>query len=186
MDWIEVANKLEPYLKSGDLDKCIGELEGALKDLPNSPFHIVIGLDFTNKLADVAKYFTNFTERDSGKILAIYTETNGFEINPDCWYFDAFGFDHYGGEDDLDWICDDQFGADGSVILEGMEALQNVFDSDAFTNEDFDDASMYCSFLVMCKFQKLIRDSLELSTIEIPVLATTHGSDLIYKYHQNG
>ena len=50
----------------------------------------------------VAKYFNKFIKQESKRfsIKAVYTETNGFDINPDKWFFDLFAFDFYGGHED--------------------------------------------------------------------------------------
>lgn len=185
MDWLKLSDKLEPHLRKGDLDFCMRSVAEALRALPESPFHQVIGLRFTNKPKKIAAYFKQFIRQESKRfsIKAIYTETNGFDINPDRWFFGLCAFDCYGGHEDFDWLCDFQSGSYPSMTLVGMEALQQVYDSDAFYNDKYEQARGYCSLLVVLKFQDLIRQSMPLiKNLTFPVLATSHDYEFIYEY----
>jgi hypothetical protein len=46
------------------------------------------------------------------------------------------------------------------MSLKGMEPLQAVYDSGEFEDETHQQGCDYCSLLVVCKFQDLIRRSL--------------------------
>ena len=84
MKWYELAQQIEPYLREGNLDHCTDQVREALLLLPNSPFHIAAELDFTNDPAIVADHFDAFLTRERTRfdVQAVYTETNGFDINP--------------------------------------------------------------------------------------------------------
>jgi hypothetical protein len=182
MRWYELAQKLEPQLRKGEIECCIDQVVGHLKNLSNSPFHIVIDLDFTNSIADVSKYLQEFLDKSDG-LKAIYTETNGFDINPDQWYFDLFGYNNYGGTEDLEWLSDWQAESEQGALLTGMEELQRVYASKAFSTPEYDEASEFTSLLVVLKFQKLINESAKaLSDLNVPILATSHDYDFIYEY----
>ena len=53
MDKFEVQNWLEELLKAGELDRAVLHLEEKLLELPDSPFHEILRLKFTNKFLSV-------------------------------------------------------------------------------------------------------------------------------------
>tara|TARA_Y100001970_G_C13701028_1_gene587199 strand:- start:137 stop:361 length:225 start_codon:yes stop_codon:yes gene_type:complete len=61
-------------------------------------------LDFTNKTETIQNIFHTFISNSNFQ--AVYTETNGFDINPDTWDFDLFGFENRGALDDDSWFGD--------------------------------------------------------------------------------
>ena len=72
------------------------------------------------------------------------------------------------------------------MTLTGMEKLQRVYEKEYIGNSNYDDASGYSSFLVVLKFQNLIRKSCPLiKKLKFPLLATSHDYDLIYEYKNN-
>ncbi|MFX1238852.1 MAG: hypothetical protein ACFFAS_07230 [Promethearchaeota archaeon] len=108
MGWRNLAYKeLQPHLLKAEIDYCIKRTCEELNKLPDSPFHIVTSLDFTNDPEKVAKFIDKFVKKEQNKftIKAIYTETNGFDINPYEWYFELFAYDTHGGHDDYDWLA---------------------------------------------------------------------------------
>lgn len=184
MEWYELTQELEPILRKGDLDSCITRAIEVMRKLSASPFHEVVELNFTNSISEVADYLISFLDesKDKIEIKAIYTETNGFDINPDEWYFDLFGYSTYGGHADYDWLSDWQSESKRRLTLTGMESLQRVYESDALNNSEYSVASGIASLIVVLKFQKLINDSvLSIGSIHIPVLATSHDYDFIYE-----
>ncbi|KAB2866700.1 MAG: hypothetical protein F9K46_01780 [Anaerolineae bacterium] len=197
MDWITVANELGPYLQQGDLDHCIQRVTSILKGLPNSPYHVVLDMDFTNDPRSVAAYFDNFvaSEWSYFDLAALYTETNGFSINPDRWYFDIFGYESYGGHEDYDWLAGWDVSASDSVTLTGMEKLQQVYqyhrDTEYFRILSYGGdpevqqvriAVDFCDLLIVLRFQNLIRRSVPfMEHVRVPILATSHEYDLIYE-----
>lgn len=185
MKWYELSQKLEPTLRKGDIDYCISEVVKEIEKLPRSPFHVVVSLDFTNSHSAVADYIQNFISGSKlgADLKAIYTETNGFDINPDEWYFELFGFNDCGTTDDLEWLCDWQAESDYAAVLTGMEELQEVYASESFQEPEHRAASELCSLLVVLKFQKLICESAKcIKNLSVPIFATAHDYDFIYKY----
>ncbi len=188
MSWMKLANKLEPYLRQGNLNYCIEQLIETIKLQPESPFHQIINLNFTNNSKEIAKYFQKFIDREKKKysIKAIYTETNGFDINPNEWFFDLFAFKSYSGHSDYDWLSDWQSEEYKSLTLTGMEKLQLVYKSDAFCDNQYDDVSSYCSLMVVLRFQQLIEKSAPyIKNLDFPILATSHDYEFIYEYNPN-
>ncbi len=113
----------------------------------------------------------------------MYTETNGFDINPDLWYFEMSSYNNYGGHENHDWLAYHKGRSDDQITLTGMESLQKVYDSDALQDESASDLIYHVSLLVVLKFQHLIQKSLSLlPKLNVPVLATGHDYDFIYEY----
>jgi hypothetical protein len=71
----------------------------ALGELRHSPYHQVIGLQFSNSPSLLAAHFDDCFSRQPRqlRIGAAYTEMNGFDINADRWYGDIFLYPSYGG-----------------------------------------------------------------------------------------
>jgi hypothetical protein len=165
----------------------VSEVVKEIEKSPSTPFHIVVSLDFTNSHSAVAGYIQKFISGSKlgDDLQAIYTETNGFDINPDEWYFELFGFNNCGTTDDLEWLCDWQAESEYAAVLTGMEELQKVYASEAFQKPEYTAASELCSLLIVLKFQKLIFESAKLiENLSVPIFATAHDYDFIYKYQQ--
>jgi hypothetical protein len=184
-----LVEQLDPVLRKGDLANCEAAITDQLRSLPQSPFHIIHDLNITNPPEQVAAHFDNFIEYEEKRfpIKAVYTEMNGFDINPDRWYFELFGYRQYGGREDYDWLADWQSEDYPEMTVTGLEPLQKVYASDAFRAEEFFDASNITSLLVVVKFQDLIRRAApHMRRLMFPLLATAHDYDFIYKVRQDG
>ena len=97
MKWFDIANELSPTVREGNTQIAVNRVAEALRTFPSSPFHKILDLDFTNRPEDIAAHFDNFLrlQKTNFKVGAVYTETNGFDINPDRWYFDLFAYREY-------------------------------------------------------------------------------------------
>ena len=94
MRWFDIAKELSPGIKEGNTQAAVKRVSEVLRLLPQSPFHQALELDFTNSPEGVAEHFDRFfrAQKSNFNIGAIYTETNGFDINPDRWYgYDSDG-----------------------------------------------------------------------------------------------
>lgn len=183
MEWFKAAAELAPRVRAGDTLAAVARLTETLKTLPPGPFHRVLQLDFTNEPQDVAAHFDRFIRAQPFKVAAVYTETNGFDINPDCWYFSLFAYRAYGGHEDYDWLSGWDSDEIPDVVLTGMEPLQAIYDSPAFEDEAHEVVAGYCSLLVVCKFQDLIRRSIpHMRELRTPLLATSHEYDFIAEF----
>jgi hypothetical protein len=187
MRWFDIAEELSPRIKEGDAQAAVKRASEVLRSLPPSPFHQVLDLDFTNPPESVAEHFDHFlrTQKSSFKVGAVYTETNGFDINPDRWYFDLFAYREYGGHEDYDWLSGWDSEAFPDMTLTWLEAVQAVFDSDAFRDKAYRESCEFCSLVVVTKFQDLIRRSLPfMRQLDVPVLATSHDYDFIAEFRK--
>lgn len=185
MSWLKLAEKLDPLIKKGDTQTCAAAVVKALGKIKKGPFHKVLSLDFSNSPTEVARYFDEFIRAEKKRMMvrAVYTETNGFDINPGRWFCDAFAFTQYGGQDDYDWLADWESGDYKSLTLTGMEDLQKVYGSAESSNAENSEAISLCSLLVVLKFQDLIRRSIPLmSELNVPLLATGHDYDFIAQF----
>ncbi|OQX11240.1 MAG: hypothetical protein BWK80_44925 [Desulfobacteraceae bacterium IS3] len=191
MNWFEIAEQIEPELRKGNLKTCIKRVTEELKKMPKSPFHSVVNFGFTNKIRDVAEYFNNFIRKEKERIdiKAIYVEMNGFDINPELWFFDLFAYESFGGHDNYDWLEDWKSEEYESMTLTGLEAIQEVYakyeDGEYDDDNDFSNARDMCSLLIVLYFQDIIRQSASLiKGLKLPILVTAHEYDFIYEYRK--
>jgi hypothetical protein len=179
-----MQDQLAPTLRRGDLSACEQAVVGQLTGLPGCPFHVILELEITNSPDNVAAYFDRFfiNEGKRFEVQAAYTETNGFSINPDRWFFSPFAFRKYGGLDSFDWLSDWQSEDFPDMTITGLEPLQAVYASDAFRDEAHVDARDVASLLVVIKFQNLIlRAAPRMKELRFPLLATAHDYDFIFE-----
>ncbi|MFX1236737.1 MAG: hypothetical protein ACFFAS_06825 [Promethearchaeota archaeon] len=70
MGWRNLAYKeLQPHLLKGEIDYCIRRTCEELNKRPDSPFHVVTSLKFTNNPKKVAKYIDKFKKSTSQCLL---------------------------------------------------------------------------------------------------------------------
>jgi len=93
-----IAKELQPFIRKGDLIQCETVICNHLSHYSSSPFNIAIKSRFNNDPKEVAANFDEFIEREQMryKVASVYTEMNGFNINPDRWYFDMFAYEIFG------------------------------------------------------------------------------------------
>jgi hypothetical protein len=180
----ELQKQLKPVLRAGDIERCERVIAERLAAMPRSPFHIALDLRITNSPSDIARHFDRFFNREAQRftLAAGYTEMNGFDINTDRWYFDMFAYDNYGGHDDYGWLADWNSESFNQMTITGLEPLQEVYDSPAFSERSFDDQCSIAGLLVVVKFQDLIRRAAPLmQQLQFPLLSTAHDYDFIYE-----
>lgn len=178
----QTMERLTPQLRAGDLAGCELAAATALRALPTSPFHIAADLTITNDVAAAAKHFDQFYRIESARqsIQAIYTEMNGFDINPDRWYCDLFAYTTDGGLDDVDWLADWQSEAFADFTITGLEPLQTVYASAASQDPANEDASYLSNLLVVTKFQRFMQRAAErMAAVRVPLYVTAHDFDFI-------
>jgi hypothetical protein len=168
-----------PLLQEGRFAAAEGVLTQWLLARPETPFHAVARLDVTTPPADCARFFDAFATRVP-KLAAIYTEMNGFTINPDRWFCDAFGFAEHGGDDGYDWLGDFHAcsaDAEGSLVITGLEPVQAAFAEwkagGAKTTDE--DTVHLAETLVIVKFQRMLQRARPLmKKVKCPLLASAH------------
>lgn len=161
----------------------------ALGELPDSPYHQVIGLQFSNSPSLLAAHFDDCLSRQPRQITigAAFIVMNGFDINPDRWYGEIFLYPSFGGHGDYEWLVHPHVGTNPDFTLKGMEALQKVFASraglDRFGRPTFpeaEDVRAICGLVVLTRFQRLVhRAAAHMKRLSFPLLSSAHDYDLI-------
>lgn len=179
----------------GRLLECIAGLEEALGALRETPYHAILGKDFLHLSEAAAGYIADVYRRASleSNVKAMYCEMNGFEINPDLWYFNGFTYDIEGDLWDLtfdpDWLADWNYAEEDGFVLTGLEQVQDAFARlycDASQPLSVRLAGELAEHLVIARFNELIGAahgeakiiSPDLETI--PIFSTAHDWDMIY------
>jgi len=113
----------------GAVDQFIGWAEEGLRTIHDTPFHTVLGLSFDHLIEPAADYLASFFEKASSlfPVRSMYFEMNGFEINPDCWFFSGFAYETGGTIWDPDWLADWNYEAGDIFVLSGMESVQDAY-----------------------------------------------------------
>src|SRR6266496_3868421 len=95
-------------LTESDVSGAIDGLERLLAAEKGERFKGLLGTSFSNSPTDILAEINDFVEAcvEQFDIKAVYLEMNGFDINPDRWYFDSFGYGTYGCDPkNLEWLC---------------------------------------------------------------------------------
>lgn len=180
--FFQAIERLIPQLRANDLAGCEAAACDALRALPKTPFHIAADLVITNNPVDAARHFDAFYLEESERmsIGAVYTEMNGFDINPDRWYCDLFAYTDDGGMDDFDWLSEWQSELFDEYTITGLEPLQAVYASQAFRDPVNRDASYLSSLVVVTKFQRFMQRAIkEMNALRAPLYVTAHDFDYI-------
>ena len=186
--WIEVGKRISNPNKAC---KFIAEL---MENCNDKTFNSLIATDFSNPPKEVRKQIETFIFKcNKGfETKAVYLEMNGFDINPDRWFFDFFGYDKLPDNfDDIYWLSDYQSPVFPDVTLVGLESIQKLFEvyqeetghlylTSEPRNKDLDYNHELATLMVMVKFCKLIDESIETSIPDVHVFATAHDFDIVY------
>jgi len=179
--WDEVDKRIQ---KPNEVCRFISELMENCKD---KTFNNLVTANFTNSPSEIQNAINSFISEcnKTFDLKAIYLEMNGFDINPNRWFFDLFGYKTFPqDEDSLDWLAHWQSPEFPEVTLTGLESIQELYDDYRKNKLYKDDDKAYneelATLLVMAKFCHLIDNSLENQKLAIHVLATAHDFDIIY------
>ena len=185
--WNEVDKRIQ---NPNEACQYIGELMEKCKD---KTFNGLIPANFTNSSSQIQNSIAEFISEcnKAFRVKAIYLEMNGFDINPDRWYFDLFGYKSLPNEDGdvLDWLSDWQSPDFQEVTLTGFESIQKLYkrynekNSNLNLderNKDLDYNHELATLMVMAKFCKLIDESLRNKQLGLHVYATAHEFDILY------
>lgn len=172
-----------PLLLAGKFAEAEQILKGWLRARPASPFHIIAELNLTTAPQTVATYFDEFAQKAAReyRLEAVYAELNGFSVNTDVWFCNAFGFSKHGGVDGYDWLGDFRSSEDENLVIDGLEPLQELFaDRKHRSPRLVEDSVTLCltEALVIVKFQRLLQRALPLmKSMKSPLIASAHDYD---------
>jgi hypothetical protein len=194
----ETEQRLESLVAQNEYAKAAVLAEEALDQIPQTPFHKIIGRNLLHLTEGTANYISGFFSESQKHIAvkAMYFEMNGFSINPDEWFFNSFAFSFCGNPDDpedTDWLADYEFSPLGSDFqITGYEDLQEVC---AYFLKNWrecnSDAQELFEYIVTIRFIELIANAVqfakdhELAWKDIPIFGTTHDSALPFLYRSN-
>lgn len=182
---------VDRYFRKSDISGAIESLESLLTTEQGYRFKGLLGASFSNSPSSILSATNTFIDACSKKfdLKAVYFEMNGFDINPDRWYFDSWAYDEYGSDpQDIEWLCNVQSLDWPQVTLQGLEGVQADFEwyhsNEIWKDKTFEKAYDLATLLVMCKYVALIQSGLESGTRSkaIPVLATAHDFDILGRF----
>jgi hypothetical protein len=188
----DLADETKKLVKTNEISKAIELAENELSKIPLTDFHKVLGRDFLNLKDELVEFISSFHRQASKKIevKAIYSEMNGFTINYDLWFLNAFAFKNCEGIEDTDWLADYEFTIDEIMGLRGLEDIQAVYE-DYMKNEKWNDKNLenameVCEIIIVLRFQELFKSSVEIAIqkklewCKIPIFATAHDYEILY------
>jgi hypothetical protein len=182
---------VDQRFRKSDINGAINYLEELLAKEKIPRFKGLLGNPFTNTPKSILTAINKFIDGCAKKfaIKAVYLEMNGFDINPDRWYFDAFGYTTYGADpEDLEWLSDWDSPDCPQVTLKGLEAVQADFEwyhaKQIWKDKKFEQSYELAVLLVMCKYVSLIQSALASGprSKPVPVLATAHDFDILGRF----
>jgi hypothetical protein len=192
----EFAEQINGDLEKFEFIKALQTAETALKKIPATAFHEIIGKSLTNQDDDLAAWVENFYVKVSKnvEIRALYFEMNEFDINTGLWYIDIFAYSSDGGLDldDMEWLS--EFDADsqtetGKVFaIQGYQKLQSAFETVKEPgNDDIKNAKDWAEQIIIARFMELMRathlaaKAKGLKWATIPIYFTEHSYDFIIR-----
>jgi hypothetical protein len=188
---LELWQKVDGFVRERKLHRCHEYLLNRLRQESTTRFKSLLHTDFSNDPKDVGEKIEYFITSQTIEIKAVYLEMNGFDINPDRWYFDFFGYRKYTNDpDNVDWLCEWNTEYNEPYELTGLEQTMADYDwyshQDGYTDQTETTAEEIAMFLVMIKYARLIKRALAQNDhITIPVLATAHDFDIIPRFNEN-
>lgn len=171
------------------------ELEAYISRDERAAFKTLIGKSFSNSGEAIVGHVGDFvrTCRRSFDLRSVYLEMNGFDINPDRWYFDLFGYESYRADsDDLEWLCEMDSSYFPDFTLTGLEEVQKEFDwyhrERIWKDKSYRTLYDTAMNLVMTKFVLLIQGALHSNqgAVRVPLLATAHDFDTVGRFEPKG
>jgi uncharacterized protein DUF1629 len=170
-----------PLLRSGRFAAAEALLTEWMRALPGTSFHAIADLQITTPPERCAEFSTQFCAkaRSERPLKALYAEMNGFAVNPDLWFCDAFGYSFEGGEDGHDWLGEFSSSSDEHLVIAGLEPVQEAFANWMAApqphRQEVGTARWLAEALVITKFQGWLQRSLPYpEVVDCPFWATAH------------
>jgi len=187
-----ISEQFRLLVPHGKLAEAIASLEGALRSLKKTPYHAVLGTDFRHHTASASEYLATFFEEASRtiKVKALYFEMNGFETNPDRWFFDGFAYKRAGDIWGLDWLSAWDAEPGEEFVLTGMASVQQAFAKLYLDKRQplvVQLAGELAEHLVTARFMELVAAAHKSAKGRskalrgLPVLSTAHEWDVVHR-----
>jgi hypothetical protein len=183
--------RVDDVLQTKGAAASVKMLETRLKECESRRFDPLLGLSFDNDPAVVAEHVARFYELCSARFQpkALYFEMNGFDINPDRWYFDSFAYEEFEEDpEELDWLSEWSSPAFPQLTLTGMEPAQKVWDwysnQKGYAEPKVKPAKEVALLLTMVRFAELFEKAHQHPTFprNVPVLVTAHDFDIMKRF----
>ncbi|NKY40266.1 hypothetical protein [Cellulomonas septica] len=186
----ELFDDVDEWVRAGDLDGACERLADRLEATGVDGFARAARGGFTNRPDEVRRWLqrcaTLLTESE-GEYPALYTEMNGYTINPDHWFasLEAWSspIDDFDSMDDGPADIPLHYRED--LTLRGWASMQGSFEryvgEHAPRAAEVDAARDVADLLVHVSFLRLIRDAWlagPIDGISVPLAVTTHDSEL--------
>lgn len=163
--YAKFASRISHDLLMYDFPRALDTAEAALKKIPATPFHAVLGLSMVSNADELAAWIDGFYQQVKGRLAvrALYLELNEFAVHTEEWYAEAFSYPRDYGTliFDLDWL--ENFNANsrtetGTVFpILGFEDLQRVFAEEPIDSDELQFAMQWAELIVLTRFMELGR-----------------------------
>lgn len=184
---LDIWQKVDKLIAKQKSAEAVDILSALIVDSKVDFFQPLVRMKIGNDPNDLVKWISNFERQQPFPVKSVYLEMNGFDINYDRWYIDAFGYKQFSDNlGDLEWLCDWDSEDWPEFTLVGTEPAQSVFENyheqKIWKNdprcEGVYDAAM---LLVMCKFINYVESALasNKTLLGIQVLYTAHGFESV-------
>lgn len=188
---LELWHNVGTYLRSNSVGGAAIYLESQLRATASNRFMSLADLHFTNSPGEVLRHINKFITicKRQFDVRAVYLEMNGFDINYDHWYFDAFAYEENLDDfEDLDWLSDWSSPDFNPFTLTGLEQTQDDFrwymENKIYDVKTHTAEAEFATLLVMVRFLQLVQLSLDAGKLAtaVPVFATAHDFDLLGRF----
>lgn len=188
---MELIERAESFVNHCKISEAIAFVEAEMRKITETPYHVVLGRDLLHMSGDITDWLQLFHSKAEVhfQVGAIYSEMNGFSINPDQWFVDAFAYQTLGPRNDWDWLSDWDFDIpDSELTLTGFEELQSVYQrwhSEEECPANMGIASDIADLLVVLRLQQVFQDVWRKNDLKkvavsrVPLLVTAHDWDMI-------
>ncbi len=185
-----LIKKVYKQVACGQLSEAIHLLEKKMSTLSMGPYHAIIGrnlLGMTEAMASYLEEFVAFAVKQI-ELKAIYLEMNGFTINTDLWFVDAFGFPNFPGTENFDWLADWETEDFRIFEIKGIEDMQQAYQDDPKyrgkpQTDEIKLAGDLTEYLVTLHLNQLVASASKMSRERtemlhgIQILSTSHDFD---------
>ncbi len=187
VEYDDYVSQVTRWLKKDDIAGAIGDLEQRIQKLEPSPFHKALGRSWLKQQSQLAKWLKKLYAAASKQFVAkaLYVEMNRFDINTDRWYLDGFAFDEFGGDKDIEWLCNSKYTTEDSeqFKLTGMSDLQKAYESLTEDESSFFEAEQAVVLLLTLRMLEVVQAAASEARAngwlpeDVPVVAAAHEAD---------
>lgn len=193
----KLERKIEPTLRrkirGASLTDAISLIESSLNEIPQTPFHALIGRSYQGQKESLSTYLVQFFRFVSPNFVpkAIYLELNALSLNPDDWHVDAFAYKkHRSINRSSEWLSSWDSLDFPPHRLEGLLEIQQLFQRPFYrytTPIEERLARVISEFLVTLRFSELVAEAHKLAKLDeaklgdVVVLSDAHDYELLYQ-----